>query len=173
MLFLKKEQKEPEKVELQFDKKPPKPKICRAISHAKDISAIQLSLIQPIEFARQLAILDHQLYKNIRPEECLHMRWTKSDKNQKSPNLLCSINQFCRFFFLFNSFFSFRKIIVGERVGMWVANEIVEEINIEKRVVILQKMIAIAHESLKLRNFNGAMAGSFFIFFTIFFLWKK
>lgn len=96
--------------------------------------------INPVEFARQLALVDHTLYRTIQPAEILHMNWTKAQtKHKKAANVLNMIEQF-------NS------------VGQWVISTIITTYDKQKRCKILQNMIKIAHESFSLRNFNGAMA---------------
>jgi hypothetical protein len=136
-------QKESTLVELQFSTKPPKAKVPRALLH---ISVEQLTVgcphLHPLEVARQMTLLDHRLYRGIKPEECLHMRWTKDDKDDLAPNVLASIRQFCN-------------------VGLWAVYEIVRENDIEKRAQVLFKLIQIAYENLKLNNFNGSMASMF------------
>ena len=59
------------------------------------LSRVSLSTLHPLELARQVAILDHSLYRAIRPSELLHMRWTKKDKLIQAPHVLASIRQFC------------------------------------------------------------------------------
>merc|ERR1712137_1190469 len=83
--------------EFQFSEKPPKskkgPTSMRTIKNAADIRI--LDHIHPLEMARQLALVDHELYRSIQPNELLHMNWTKSaTKKQKSPNVLNMIGQF-------------------------------------------------------------------------------
>ena len=87
--------------ELQFDSKPPKSKVSRQLL-STSVEDVHMHLIHPLELARQLAIIHHRLYRSIRVEECLHMRWTKNDKLEKAPNVIAAIHHFCEFvFFLF------------------------------------------------------------------------
>ena len=86
--------------ELQFNTKPPKSKVSRSLL-STSIENMSLHLIHPVELARQLALIHHHLYRAIRVEEVLHMRWTKNDKLEKSPNVIASIHHFCEYVFIF------------------------------------------------------------------------
>ena len=63
------------------------------------LKTITIFTLPPLEFARQLAIRDNLLYRSVKLEELILMRWTKSNKNDLAPNVLSSIQQFCAFVF--------------------------------------------------------------------------
>ena len=110
----------------------------RSIKNAKDLRV--LDHIHPLEMARQLALVDHALYRSIQPNELLHMNWTKSaTKKQKSPNVLNMIGQF-------------------NQLGQWVVSAVITTYDATERTRLLQFIIRVAYESYKLHNLNSAMA---------------
>ena len=95
--------------------------------------------MDPLEFARQMALVDHNLYRKITPKELLHLNWTKDLKDELAPNVLSMITQF-------------------NRVGEWVITKIETCRKKSLKKAFLTKLIDIAYESYKIANFNGAMA---------------
>lgn len=50
--------------------------------------------IHPIEIARQLTIIEWNIYKSILPSECTGLAWSKKNAAERAPNVLAMINRF-------------------------------------------------------------------------------
>ncbi len=60
------------------------------------IRGIKRSILayHPLEVARQWTLLSHELFKRIRPKECMDQAWNKKGKDEHAPNIVDVIENF-------------------------------------------------------------------------------
>ena len=115
---------------------------CNLRRPTSSMSGNRLSLLQipAMDVAEQLTLIDHQLMCNIKLTELLRTNWSSSKKKKTlAPNVI----EFAKRF---------------NRVSTWAATEVLIAPTNELRVAVLDRLIKIEKELLKLKNFNGLMA---------------
>lgn len=119
--------------DVMFDQKPPKPFIPMNLK-----SNLTILDLHPEEVARQMTILDSNLFRNIKPQEFLNLGWTKADKDLRSPGILSMIASF-------------------NHITYWISSEILSQPDVKTRALVITRFICVAQKCLELNNFNGLM----------------
>jgi len=118
-----------------FLREAPEPKVPRNIFSP----TLRLTQVDEEEVARQLTLLDSELYRCIRPAELLNQSWAHPHLQHRSPNL-------CAFIRRFNS------------VSTWVISAILRPERARQRARAMTRFIRIAEHCLALNNFHTLMA---------------
>jgi len=96
--------------------------------------------IEDEEIARQLTLMDFEIFYNIKATELLNQSWNKPKLRHRSPNVLILINRF-------------------NEISQWTASSILSYSKIKDRSRIMARFIKIAEYCMKsLNNFNTSMA---------------
>jgi hypothetical protein len=87
---------------------------------------LKLADCDPLEIARQLTLIEFELFSKIKPREFVGLSWMKDDKEQKAPNII-------------------KMVRWSNHVIKWLATEIVTQKDSTKsRVLMMEKVISIA-----------------------------
>jgi len=73
-----------------FNTQPPKP----IPPQSGGGGVLSLMDIHPIELARQLTIIEYDLWAKIKPWEYLGKNWSRDDKEEKAPHIVSMIKRF-------------------------------------------------------------------------------
>ncbi|PKS12916.1 hypothetical protein jhhlp_000257 [Lomentospora prolificans] len=94
--------------------------------------------IDVTEFARQLTIIESRLYSKIKPTECLNKTWQKKvgeGEPEPAPNVKA-------------------LILHSNQMTNWVAEMILAQVDVRKRVVVIKHFISVADKCRALNNFS-------------------
>ncbi|KGO74702.1 Ras guanine nucleotide exchange factor [Penicillium italicum] len=104
----------------------------------KNMKKLKFLDIDPTEFARQLTIIESRLYSKIRPIECLNKTWQKKvgpDEPEPSPNVKA-------------------LILHSNQLTNWVAEMILAQGDVKKRVVVIKHFVNVADKCRNLNNYS-------------------
>jgi len=104
----------------------------------KNMKKLKFLDIDVIEFARQLTIIESRLYGKIKPTECLNKTWQKKvadGEPEPAPNVKA-------------------LILHSNQMTNWVAEMILAQTDVRKRVVVIKHFVAVADRCRQLNNFS-------------------
>lgn len=129
----KKDLEEPEPT-VEFSKDPPPVEW----HLTRDPSKFNIFTLHPIEIARQLTLIEFDLYRKVQCSEMVGSVWTKAGKETNSPNLL-------------------KMIHFSTKITRWVSKTIMEINNLNERLAAMSRAIEIMLVMKQLNNFNGLL----------------
>ncbi|KAJ3021680.1 RasGEF [Thoreauomyces humboldtii] len=115
----------------------------RAIKHIKTPSGgkyeseiLDILDVPPKDLARQLTLMDSEVFRGVPRDELASIAWTGSDKLARAPQIVATTQNF-------------------NQVALWVAEQIVLAEKIKRRFQLVCHFIGVAKCCLDLNNFNG------------------
>ncbi|KAI2637499.1 ras GEF [Xylaria nigripes] len=104
----------------------------------KNMKKLKFLDIDVTEFARQLTIIESRLYAKIKPSECLNKTWQKKvgeGDPEPAPNVKA-------------------LILHSNQTTNWVAEMILSQMDVKKRVLVIKHFVAVADKCRSLNNFS-------------------
>eukprot|EP00049_Salpingoeca_infusionum_P012036 m.213515 g.213515 ORF g.213515 m.213515 type:complete len:1075 (-) comp15085_c0_seq1:291-3515(-) len=95
--------------------------------------------LHPVELARQISLIEQDLFRAVQPSELVDCVWSKPDREQLSPNVV-KIQQW------------------ANNLSYFIIRSIVELSDLDERIHAISLWIEVAIELVTLKNFNGTMA---------------
>ncbi|TWU74770.1 hypothetical protein ED733_005959 [Metarhizium rileyi] len=104
----------------------------------KNMKKLKFLDIDVTEFARQLTIIESRLYGKIKAAECLNKTWQKKVP-EGEPDLAPNVKAL---------------ILHSNQMTNWVAEMILAQMDVKKRVVVIKHFVAVADKCRGLNNFS-------------------
>ncbi|KAK5823092.1 ras guanine nucleotide exchange factor domain-containing protein [Linnemannia elongata] len=103
----------------------------------RNLKKIKFLELDPLEFARQLTIMEASAYNKIKPVECLAKAWTSEDPEiaAKAVNIK-------------------KMIETANLYANWVNELVLSEKDTKKRALIVRQLVAVAEKLRQLNNFS-------------------
>lgn len=105
----------------------------------RNLRKIRLLDLDPLEVARQLTLMESNLYNKIKPTECLDKSWSKPDAAEGAENIKA-------------------MILHSNQITAWVAEAILYQTDLKKRVSLIKHFVFIAEKCRTLSNFSTLTA---------------
>lgn len=104
----------------------------------KNMKKLKFQDIDPQEFARQLTIIESRLYAKVRPQECLNKAWQRKPVAGE-PDIASNVKAL---------------ILHANRLTNWVAEMILAQADVKKRVAVIKHFVNVADRCLQMSNFS-------------------
>ncbi|KFA63454.1 hypothetical protein S40285_00404 [Stachybotrys chlorohalonatus IBT 40285] len=104
----------------------------------KNMKKLKFLDIDTVEFARQLTVIESRLYSKIKAAECLNKTWQKK-VGEGEPDLAPNVKAL---------------ILHSNQMTNWVAEMILAQMDLKKRVVVIKHFVAVADKCRSLNNFS-------------------
>ncbi|KAL0488484.1 RasGEF [Acrasis kona] len=121
----------------QSTNQPPSQEVPKPIvsKNAPDPTKLKMENIHPLEFARQLTLMEFEMFAKVNGEELLGLGWTKDSKEWTSPNIT--------------------KIISWTNtMTNWITTCILKEVKIKDRQKMFKFFLDVAEACYEFKNFN-------------------
>ncbi|GAD95390.1 cell division control protein Cdc25 [Paecilomyces variotii No. 5] len=108
----------------------------------KKMKKVKLLDINPIEIARQLTLIEFQLYSKMRLDECLNKAWQKraeAGAQEPAPNIRALIHH-------------------SNQLANWVGGMILAKDDLKKRVRIIKHFVEVADVCRSMQNYSTAIS---------------
>jgi hypothetical protein len=115
---------------------PRRPTVSGSTMHLPSLTFLE---IDPLELARQITLIDYELFGQIRSSELLNQSWNKPKQRHRSPHVLELIQRF-------------------NTLSKWLCGLILHTENLKDRIKVMQHVVALGRSLLQLNNFNALMA---------------
>jgi hypothetical protein len=92
----------------------------------------------PEEIARQMTLLEYELYRRVQLPELMNQNWTRAAAHELAPNLTALISHF-------------------NRVSQWVQTTVLRHVDTKLRARIVTHFVEVAKHLAALQNFDGVM----------------
>ncbi|KAG0265258.1 hypothetical protein BG011_005129 [Mortierella polycephala] len=103
----------------------------------RNLKKIKFLELDPLEFARQLTIMEATVYNKIRPVECLAKAWMSEDPEQAAKAV------------------NIKKMIETSNLyANWINELVLSEKEVKKRVLVIRHLVLIAEKLRQLNNFS-------------------
>ncbi|EMT70342.1 cell division cycle-related protein [Fusarium odoratissimum] len=104
----------------------------------KNMKKLKFLDIDVVEFARQLTIVESRLYGKVKATECLNKTWQKKVP-EGEPDLAPNVKAL---------------ILHSNQMTNWVAEMILAQMEVKKRVVVIKHFVSVADRCRSLNNFS-------------------